>query len=178
MNEIDSMLEEQIKSLLDELSKLTPGSKEHGDVVHDLNILYKMRDEHYKATADAGVAYDRIDLDKAKLELEKEKLELDRERVIIDADKLNVERDRIDNESERLEFERDKAERESECEMTKVKDARRSKIVDVAVKVGELLFTGAFTAVFINKGFKFEETNVWTSPTMKEIFRGIFKKKR
>lgn len=126
--EIRNLLSEEIKTEIEDLSSLEPGSKEKSQAVDDLATLYRLKIEESKADWDADEKYNR----------------------------------RIMEENQQSVENAQKSEQLSE----QVKD----RYFKVGIAAAEIVLPLAFYALWMKKGFKFEETGTYTSTT----FRGLF----
>lgn len=125
MEEIKSLLEEEIKSEIQSLSSLEPGSKEKSAAIDDLATLYKLNLEQTKAQWDLNEKYDNRDSD---VQLKKDQL------------------------------------------AEQVKD----RYFRLGVEAAGIILPLIFYAVWMKRGFKFEENGTYTSTT----FRGLFNRFR
>lgn len=123
-NEIKRLLEEEIKTEIQVLSSMEPGSKEKSAAIEDLTKIYRLK----------------IEESKNELNL----IEFDKNAKSHDAD------------------ERFKKEQFEE----QVKD----KYFRLGIAAAEIVLPLIFYAVWMRKGFKFEENGTYTSTT----FRGLF----
>lgn len=73
------------------------------------------------------------------------------------------------NLQERIEIEKDKLEADQKRLEQDIKDQKILKYVGYGVEAGTTLIGMAFLAVWLGKGFKFEETGTFTSSTLKSI---------
>jgi hypothetical protein len=119
--EIRDLLREEIKTEIQVLSSLQPGSKEKSTAIDALVKLYKMRIEEIKNDWDFGEKYDARESDR---QLEKERLD------------------------------------------EQVKD----RYFRLGVEAVGIILPLMFYAVWLRRGFRFEETGTYTSTT----FRGLF----
>lgn len=130
--EIRNLLSEEIKTEIEDLSSLEPGSKEKSQAVENLATLYRLKIEESKADWDADEKYNR----------------------------------RIMEENQQSVENAQKSEQLSE----QVKD----RYFRVGIAAAEIVLPLAFYALWMKKGFKFEETGTYTSTT----FRGLFSRFR
>lgn len=65
--------------------------------------------------------------------------------------------------------------KEDEARASERKDRKRDSVLGHAIQIAGIALNAAITVVFMNKGFKFEETGVFTSPTFKNLAGTIFK---
>lgn len=130
--EIRSLLSEEIKTEIEDLSSLDAGSKEKSQAIDNLATLYRLKIEELKADWDADEKYNRR---------------------IMEENQQNVENAQ-------------KSEQLSE----QVKD----RYFRVGIAAAEIVLPLMFYALWMRKGFKFEETGTYTSTT----FRGLFSRFR
>lgn len=130
--EIRSLLSEEIKTEIEDLSSLEAGSKEKSQAIDNLTTLYRLKIEESKADWDADEKYNR----------------------------------RIMEENQQSVENAQKSEQLSE----QVKD----RYFRVGIAAAEIVLPLMFYALWMKKGFKFEETGTYTSTT----FRGLFSRFR
>lgn len=130
--EIRNLLSEAIKTEIEDLSSLEPGSKEKSQAIDNLATLYHLKIEESKADWDADEKYNRRIMEKNQQSVE------------------NAQ----------------KAEQLSE----QVKD----RYFKLGIAAAEIVLPLMFYAIWMKKGFKFEETGTYTSTT----FRGLFNRFR
>lgn len=119
--EIKTMLEEEIRNEIENLSFLSAGSEEHTTAVENLAKLYRLK----------------LDEDKTSMEyLEKTQ---------------NCESDKG-------------------FKCAQLEEAVKDRYVRIGIAVAELVLPLMFYAVWMRRGFKFEENGTYTSTT----FRGLF----
>lgn len=112
--EIKTLLEEEIRTEIENLSSMSAGSEEHTKAVDNLAKLYRLK----------------LDEDKTSMEyLEK-----------------------------------------SESKMTQIEENVKDRYVRIGIAAAELVLPLMFYAVWMRRGFKFEENGTYTSTT----FRGLF----
>lgn len=119
--EIKELLEEEIKTEIENLSSLEAGSEKHSVAVESLAKLYKLR------------------LDETKNEIDC--------------------RDKSENRENDINFKR-----------VQISEAGKDRYVKIGIAAAELILPLMFYAVWMRKGFKFEENGTYTSTT----FRGLF----
>lgn len=76
----------------------------------------------------------------------------------------------------KLDLEERKIDLENKREQVKARDARIFQILSVGVTVGTFVIGWGFRSKWLAKGFKFEETGTFSSKTMMECFKEVFKK--
>lgn len=151
--EIKNKLDDAILNSILDIDTLTSGSKERTAAVEDLNKLYRLRLEEEKTEKEYK---DK----KAKLILDNEKL--DSESNIKTQELLLKERD-----IELKVLEVNVKENQICCQ-----DKGQKATIILGIITGIVLPTSQliFYAVWMNRGFKFEETGAYSSTT----FRGLF----
>lgn len=71
-NEIEKLLDEEIKTEIKSLASMTLTSEEKSDAIDDLAKLYKLRNEHLKIMADFWEAQEKTKLEEKQLREEAE----------------------------------------------------------------------------------------------------------
>lgn len=144
--QLKDLLSEEIKTQIQDLSKLNPGSAEKSKAVDDLATLYKLK------------------IDETKMELDfdekQERRKMDKENRLKD-DALKEQQLRTE-ESVREHDELIRKEQLAE----QVKD----RYIRLGIAAAEIILPLIFYSKWMKKGFKFEETGTFTSTT----FRGLF----
>lgn len=144
--QLKDLLSEEIKTQIQDLSKLNPGSAEKSKAVDDLATLYKLK------------------IDETKMELDfdekQERRKMDKENRLKD-DALKEQQLRTE-ESVREHDELIRKEQLAE----QVKD----RYIRFGIAAAEIILPLIFYSKWMKKGFKFEETGTFTSTT----FRGLF----
>ena len=149
-NEIRQKLEEEILNKLDNLQDLECGSKESSIEIDDLVKLYKLSIEERKLELDFDEKEKRIDVDK------------DRYQQDYDIKNSGL----VEAEETRLHEELFKKEQLNEM--------RKDRLFKVGIDTAGIIIPMIFYAIWMRKGFKFEETGTFTSTT----FRGLFNRFR
>ena len=144
--EIKNLLDEEIMEEIRNLSSLEAGSKEKSSAVEDLAKLYKLRTDESKAEWDYSEKYES-----RLVENEKNRNEADLR-----------ERQRAD-ELETIERERLLKERQ-------LADQAIDRYFRIGAEAAGILLPLIFYAIWMRKGFKFEETGTYTSTTFKGLF--------
>lgn len=118
--EIKSLLEEEIKSEIKNLSNYVPGSEDHSYAVENLSKLYKLKIEETK------------------------------------------------NEKELLEA---VAARESELQLKKeqLSEQVKDRYWKIGIEIGGFVVPMIFYAIWMHRGFRFEETGTYTSKTFTNL---------
>lgn len=144
--ELKELLEEEIKSEIEYLNELDPGSDEHSKAVESIAKLYKLKMEETKTNLEFEDKSERRIAEKEQLNLDykfKEK-QYDNEVLIREQD--------------------DKLKRSQLGEQVK------DRYFKLGIEIAGIVLPLMFYASWMRKGFKFEETGTFTSTT----FRGLF----
>ncbi len=145
MADIQSLLDGVIVTKIQGLGSLSSGSDEEKTAIQNLATLHKLHIEEIKAQTEAEEKKERREMDseqrKAELALK------ERELGSRDADRT----------------------REEESQTRQARDQMIDRCVRTGVAVGELVLPLVFYGIWMNKGFKFEETGAFTSTTFKNL---------
>lgn len=144
--QLKDLLSEEIKTQIQDLSKLDPGSAEKSKAVDDLATLYKLKIDETKMELD-------FDEKQARRKMDKENRLKD--------DTLKEQQLKDEN----LVRERDELIRKEQL-AEQVKD----RYIRLGIAAAEIILPLIFYSKWMKKGFKFEETGTFTSTT----FRGLF----
>lgn len=155
--EIREMLGKEIKTQIQDLSDLEPGSKEKSEAVEALAKLYKLRMEEAKNELEFEDRRERRDMEKSKNELEFRCRHHDGE---LKRKQVNEE---VANHARQEQFNKEQL-------AEQVKD----RYFKLGIAAAEIVLPLVFYATWMRKGFKFEETGTFTSTT----FRGLFNRFR
>ena len=117
----------------------------------------KMKDEQFKA--ELALKKRQADGDTAEHKLKKEQAEVDTKHK--DAELTLKERELDGKEADR--------DREETFQKRQARDQMVDRCVRAGVAVGELVLPLVFYGIWMNKGFKFEETGSFTSTTFKNL---------
>lgn len=176
---IEDLLSEEIANQIQALSELEIGSEEMSKAVDDVTKLYKLRIEENKSLWDADEKYNRriMEEEAKKRDDEFRTKELNEK---IDKRKSDEIFRQSDNTFRLSELEERVTARVS-AESTHIADIDRqeeSKKTDnyirISIAAAELIVPLMFYGIWMNKGFKFEETGTITSLTFKGLI-GKFK---
>lgn len=145
MADIQSLLDGVIETEIQNLRSLSSGSDEKSKAIQNLATLHKLRIEEIKAETDADEKRERREMDgkQRKDELTLKERELDSKEADRDREETFQKRQAIDQMIDRC--------------------------VRTGVAVGELVLPLVFYGIWMNKGFKFEETGSFTSTTFKNL---------
>ena len=145
MADIQSLLDGVIETEIQNLESLSSGSDEKSKAIQNLATLHKLRIEEIKAGTDADEKRERrkMDSEQRKAELTLKERELDSKAADRDREEMFQKRQAMDQMIDRC--------------------------VRTGVAVGELVLPLVFYGIWMNKGFKFEETGSFTSTTFKNL---------
>ena len=145
MADIQSLLDGVIETEIRNLGSLASGSDEKKSAISSLATLHKLRIKEIKATTEADEKRERraMDSERFKTELTHKERELD------------------DKDADRT--------REEEFQTRQSRDQMIDRCVRTGVAVGELVLPLVFYGIWMNRGFKFEETGAFTSTTFKNL---------
>ena len=145
MADIQSLLDGVIETEIQNLESLSSGSDEKSKAIQNLATLHKLRIEEIKAGTDADEKRERWEMDseQRKAELTLKERELDSKAADRDREEMFQKRQAMDQMIDRC--------------------------VRTGVAVGELVLPLVFYGIWMNKGFKFEETGSFTSTTFKNL---------
>jgi hypothetical protein len=164
MNEIKSLLNEEIKNEIQDLSTLQLGSEEKSRAIDDLTKLYKLRIEETKCELDYDEKYDRriMEANKNRSEYELKEKQLTNEEVLKTRE--------LDLKEGQTAADLEACDREEQLK----RDQMKADVWDRYLKLGiEIIGIGLpliFYASWMRRGFKFEETGTYTSTTFKGLF--------
>lgn len=144
--QLKDLLSEEIKTQIQDLSKLDPGSAEKSKAVDDLATLYKLK------------------IDETKMELD-----FDEKQARRKMDKENRLKDDAIKEQQ-LKDENSVHERDELIRKEQLAEQVKDRYIRLGIAVAEIILPLIFYSKWMKKGFKFEETGTFTSTT----FRGLF----
>ncbi len=144
--QLKDLLSEEIKTQIQDLSKLNPGSAEKSKAVDDLATLYKLK------------------IDETKMELDFDEKQARRE-----IDKENRLKDDAIKEQQ-LKDENSVRERDELIRKERLAEQVKDRYIGLGIAAAEIILPLIFYSKWMKKGFKFEETGTFTSTT----FRGLF----
>lgn len=163
MAEIKSLLDGVIETEIQNLGSLSSGSDEKSKAIQNLATLHKLRIEEIKAETEAEEKRERRVMDseqrKAELTLKEKQTEADFEHK--GAELALKERELNSKDADRAQ--------EEELQKRQARDQMVDRCVRTGVAVGELVLPLVFYGIWMNKGFKFEETGSFTSTTFKNL---------
>lgn len=144
--QLKDLLSEEIKTQIQDLSKLNPGSAEKSKAVDDLATLYKLK------------------IDETKMELDFDERQARRK-----MDKENRLKDDAIKEQQ-LKDENSVRERDELIRKDQLVEQVKDRYIRLGIAAAEIILPLIFYSKWMKKGFKFEETGTFTSTT----FRGLF----
>ena len=144
--QLKDLLSEEIKTQIQDLSKLDPGSTEKSKAVDDLATLYKLK------------------IDETKMELD-----FDEKQARRKMDKENRLKDDAIKEQQ-LKDENSVRERDELIRKEQLAEQVKDRYIRLGIAAAEIILPLIFYSKWMKKGFKFEETGTFTSTT----FRGLF----
>ena len=144
--QLKDLLSEEIKTQIQDLSKLDPGSAEKSKAVDDLATLYKLK------------------IDETKMELD-----FDEKQARRKMDKENRLKDDAIKEQQ-LKDENSVRERDELIRKEQLAEQVKDRYIRLGIAAAEIILPLIFYSKWMKKGFKFEETGTFTSTT----FRGLF----
>lgn len=144
--QLKDLLSEEIKTQIQDLSELSPGSLEKSKAIDDLATLYKLKIEETKMELD-------FDEKQARREMDKEN------RLKDDALK-----------EQQLKDENSVHERDELIRKEQMTEQVKDRYIRLCIAAAEIILPLIFYSKWMKKGFKFEETGTFTSTT----FRGLF----
>ena len=144
--QLKELLSEEIKTQIQDLSELDPGSAEKSKAVDNLATLYKLKIEETRMELD-------FDEKQARRKMDKEN------RLKDDALK-----------EQRLKDENSVHERDELIRKEQLAEQVKDRYIRLGIAAAEIILPLMFYSKWMKKGFKFEETGTFTSTT----FRGLF----
>ena len=163
MAEIKSLLDGVIEQEIQNVEALSSGTDEKSKAIQNLATLHKLRIEEIKAETEAEEKRERRVMDseqrKAELTLKEKQTEADSKHK--GAELALKERELNSKDADRAQ--------EEELQKRQARDQMVDRCVRTGVAVGELVLPLVFYGIWMNKGFKFEETGSFTSTTFKNL---------
>lgn len=145
MADIQSLLDGVIETEIQNLGSLSSGSNEKSKAIQNLATLHKLRIEEIKAETDTDEKRERRKMDS---EQRKDELTL-------------KERELNGKEADR--------DREKTFQNRQVMDQMIDRCMRTGMDIAGLVLPLVFYGIWMNKGFKFEETGSFTSTTFKNL---------
>lgn len=145
MADIQSLLDGVIETEIQNLGSLSSGSDEKSKAIQNLATLHKLRIEEIKAETDTDEKRERRKMDS---EQRKDELTL-------------KERELNGKEADR--------DREKTFQNRQVMDQMIDRCMRTGMDIAGLVLPLVFYGIWMNKGFKFEETGSFTSTTFKNL---------
>lgn len=144
--ELKNLLAEEIKSEIQDLSSLSPGSKEKSTAIEDLAMLYKLKIEETKIELDYDDKQNRRIMEGKHHDFDvalKER-QMENDCKISDNDEL--------------------------IKRIQLHESIKDRYFRLGIAAAEIILPLVFYAAWMKRGFKFEENGTYTSTT----FRGLF----
>lgn len=145
MADIQDLLDGVIVTKIQNLGSLSSGSDEEKTAIQGLATLHKLHIEEIKAQTEA---------------------EEKRERRVMDGKQHEAELDLKERELKGKDADRT---HEEESQTRQARDQMIDRCMRTGVAVGELVLPLVFYGIWMNRGFKFEETGAFTSTTFKNL---------
>lgn len=144
--QLKDLLSEEIKTQIQDLSKLNPGSAEKSKAVDDLATLYKLK------------------IDETKMELD-----FDEKQARRKMDKENRLKDDAIKEQQ-LKDENSVREHDELIRKEQLAEQVKDRYIRLGIAAAEIILPLIFYSKWMKKGFKFEETGTFTSTTLRGLF--------
>lgn len=139
MAEIQTLLDDVIKTEISNLRNLPSGNEKRGAAIRELASLHKLRIEEIRAQADVDEKVERRKMDSKQQEAERAAKDVDRNR-------------------------------ENEAQARQLREQKIDRYVRTGVAAAELILPLVFYGIWMKRGFKFEESGVYSSTTFKNLF--------
>jgi hypothetical protein len=143
---IKKMLEKSILEEFKNISQLQTGSKEKSAAIDDLATLYKLSIDDQKVESESVDRRDKINAELRQNELEHR----------LKDKQLSVE---IENSI-----------KEERLKKKQMSDQGKDRYINLGLEAASIIVPVVFYAVWMKRGFKFEETGTYTSTTFKGLF--------
>lgn len=143
---IKDLLDEEIIAHIESLKTLDDGSKEKQSAIDDLNKLYRLK----------------IDETRMGLEFEEKKERREMENTL-QSDELIIKEKQLDAEN-------DARSCEEQFKAEQLKEQVKDRYFKVGIAAAEIIIPIVFYGVWLKRGFKFEETGIFTSTTFRSLF--------
>ena len=163
MAEIKSLLDGVIETEIQNLGSLSSGSDEKSKAIRDIATLHKLRIEEIKAETEADEKCERREMDseQRKAELALKEKQAEQQETQQNAE-LNLKERELDSKNA------DRA-REEELQNRQARNQVIDRCVGTCLEVGKLVLPLMCYGIWMNRGFKFEETGAFTSTTFKNL---------
>lgn len=145
MAEIKRLLDEVIEQEIYNVQSLKTGGEQKSAAIKDLAALHKLRIDEIKAETEA---------------------EEKRERRVMDSEQHEAEIALKERELDEKDVDRT---RDEALQRLQAKDQVIDRYVRTGIAVGELVLPLIFYGIWMNRGFKFEETGSFTSTTFRNL---------
>lgn len=149
---IGEMLNELIANEIESISGLEAGSKEKATAVENLATLYRLRIEENKSIWDAD---------------EKSDHRMMEERISIQENE--IKKQQIEEQINRRIMEEQAGQQDVNIRKQQVKEQVYDRYFKAGIAVAELIIPLICYGIWMNKGFRFEETGTITSSTFKGL---------
>lgn len=143
---IKDLLDEEIIAQIESLKTLDDGSKEKQSAIDDLNKLYRLK----------------IDETRMGLEFEEKKERREMENTL-QSDELIIKEKQLDAEN-------DARSCEEQFKAEQLKEQVKDRYFKVGIAAAEIIIPIVFYGVWLKRGFKFEETGIFTSTTFRSLW--------
>lgn len=143
---IKDLLDEEIIAQIESLKTLDDGSKEKQLAIDDLNTLYRLK----------------IDETRMGLEFEEKKERREMENTL-QSDELIIKEKQLDAEN-------DARSCEEQFKAEQLKEQVKDRYFKAGIAAAEIIIPIVFYGVWLKRGFKFEETGIFTSTTFRSLF--------
>lgn len=163
MAEIKSLLDGVIEKEIHNMEALASGTDERSSAIRDLTALHKLRIEEIKAETEANEKRERREMDSKQ---RKEELALKEKQAKQQETQQQAELHLKERELDGRDTDRT---REEELQVLQTRDQMIDLCVKTGVEVGKLVLPLIFYGIWMNKGFRFEETGSFTSTTFKNL---------
>lgn len=149
---IGGMLNELIANEIESISGLEAGSKEKATAVENLATLYRLRIEENKSIWDADEKCDHRMMEER-----------------ISTQENEIKKQQIEEQINRRMMEEQASQQDVNIRKQQVKEQVYDRYFKAGIAVAELLIPLICYGIWMNKGFRFEETGTITSSTFKGL---------
>ena len=172
MNNTDivTKIDEELLNELTKLGTLDPNADEAKDLIKNIQALHQMRVKEKDLSIEDSKIQNDYYLNQRKLDIDELKASNDNK----------IEDSKIQNDyylnQRKLDIDELKASNDNKNERIRARDARILQLVGFGVTLGTFAIGWGLRSKWLAKGFKFEETGTFSSKTMMECFKEVFKK--
>ena len=149
---IGGMLNELIANEIESISGLEAGSEEKATAVENLATLYRLRIEENKSIWDADEKSDHRMMEER-----------------ISTQENEIKKQQIEEQINRRIMEEQAGQQDVNIRMQQVKEQVYDRYFKAGIAVAELIIPLICYGIWMNKGFRFEETGTITSSTFKGL---------